>query len=119
MSQFRRVGVPLESAPVAFPQMVRETIRSLADLVSNLAVIFDKGVGIDDNLDWVTVDFTSNGSANTEDAIAHTLGRIPVGYVVVSQDKAGSVYVSGTAFTSSLIYLKTSATSVAVKLRVF
>lgn len=119
MSRFQRVGIPLESVPVSFGQMVRELIRSLADLVQNLAVIFDKGVGVDDNLDVVSVEFTSNAVANTEDTVAHTLGRIPAGYLVVSQNKAASIYVSGTTFTKTSIYLKTSVATVAVKLRVF
>lgn len=88
-------------------------------MIGNLADLFDKGIGIDDNLDVSTVSVTSNGSANTEDAFAHTLGRIPVGYLVVNQDKAASVYASGTTWTKTTIYLKTSVATVALKLRVF
>jgi hypothetical protein len=57
--------------------------------------------------------YTSNGSANTEDTIAHTLGAVPIGYIVVKQDKASNVYLGSTAWTSTNVYLKQSGTSVA------
>ncbi len=60
--------------------------------------------------------YTSNGSADTEDAITHGLGAVPVGYIVVKQDAASSVYDSGTAWTSTTIYLKQSGTGVATTL---
>jgi hypothetical protein len=71
------------------------------------------------NLSGVYCVFTSNGAANTEDAVPHTLGRIPLGYIVVHQDKAAVVYDSGTAFTDTKLYLKSSAASVAWTLLVF
>lgn len=63
---------------------------------------------------WQT--YTTNAVANTEDTIAHTLGSVPVGYILVRADKAGVVYDSGTTWTSSNIYLKCSVASTAVKL---
>lgn len=96
-----------------------EIIRTLTALISNLRAIFDRRVGVSDNLDVVEVSYSSNGSANTEDAVAHLLGRIPVGFIVTSRDKAGIVYASGTAFTKTNLYLKVSVTTVAVKLLVF
>lgn len=96
-----------------------EIIRTLTGLISNLRAIFDSRVGVTDNLDVDEVSYTSNGSANTEDAVPHNLGRIPVGFIITSIDKAGIVYKSGTAFTASNIYLKVSATTVAVKLLVY
>lgn len=58
---------------------------------------------------------TTNGTANTEDAFAHTGGRIPRGFIVITQDKAGSVYAGTTANTTSAIYLKGSVVSIAFK----
>jgi hypothetical protein len=57
--------------------------------------------------------FTSNATPDTEDAIAHTIGAIPVGYIVLKQDKAGSLYMSGTTWTSSNVYFKCNVASVA------
>lgn len=60
--------------------------------------------------------YTSNGSANTEDTIPHTIGSVPVGYIVLKQDKASNVYLGTTTWTSSSIYLKQSGTTVATTL---
>jgi hypothetical protein len=60
--------------------------------------------------------YTSNGSADTEDAITHGVGAVPIGYIVVKQDKGSIVYDSGTAWTSTTIYLKQTGTSVATTL---
>ena len=62
--------------------------------------------------EWQT--FTSNGSADTEDTIAHTLGSVPEGFIVTNINKGGVVYDSGTSWTSSNIYLKTSVSSATV-----
>jgi len=64
---------------------------------------------------WVT--YTSNAVVDTEDTIAHTMGSVPIGFIVVNIDKGGIVYDSGTAWTSTNIYLKTAlATSATVTL---
>jgi len=60
--------------------------------------------------------YTSNGSANTEDTIAHTLGSVPIGYIVLKQDKASSVYTGTTAWSDSNIYLRQTGTSVTTTL---
>lgn len=62
------------------------------------------------------VTYTTNSSSNTEDTVSHNLGSVPVGYIVVRQNKAGSVYDSGTTWTSGNLYLKCSATSMVVTL---
>lgn len=59
--------------------------------------------------------FTTSGTPNAENTIAHTIGAIPVGYIIVWQDKAGTLYqgpTTGTAWTSTNIYLKCSVASV-------
>ncbi len=58
---------------------------------------------------------TTNGVANTESTFTHSMGSIPVGYIIIGQDKAGSLYQlanTGTAWTSSAISLKCSVASV-------
>lgn len=66
---------------------------------------------------WITI--TTNGTANTESTFTHSMGSIPVGYIVVWQDKAGSLYQgpsTGTAWTTTSISLKCSVASVMFKL---
>jgi hypothetical protein len=81
------------------------------------------GNGVDganlENISGQWQQFTSDGVANTEFSVAHTVGAIPVGYIIVWQDKAGSLYqgpTTGTAWTSTAVYLKCSVASVTFKI---
>lgn len=60
--------------------------------------------------------FTSNIAADTEDAITHGLGSVPIGFIVTKLDKGAVVYDSGTAWTETTIYLKTNTASTAVEI---
>lgn len=65
------------------------------------------------------VTYTTNGTPNTEDTVPHSLGSIPVGYIVVSKSKAGDIYqqaTTGTIWSSSNLYLKCTVASVVVTL---
>lgn len=93
--------------------------KVIQDINGSLSQMFAKGIGITDNLDCQIVSYTSNAVANTEDTVAHTLKRVPSGFIVVDIDKAGVVYRSGTTFTVSNIYLKCSTTSTALKVLVY
>ncbi len=85
----------------------------------NLRGILDRGISFPDNIDAVDIIFTSSAIPDAENAIPHTLGKIPVGAIVYSQDKAGSVYNGTTAFTKSASYLKCSVASMTIKAKVF
>jgi hypothetical protein len=63
------------------------------------------------NLAGKYVVFTSNGVANTEDAVPHALGAIPTGYIVVNQNQSAVLYDGTTPWTKTIIYLKSSAAS--------
>ncbi len=93
----------------------RELLSVLSNLSFNLKSILDGGISLADNVDAVVVSFTSNGSSDTEDTVGHTLGKIPLYFIVCDINKGGVVYRSGTAFTKTNVYLKTSVTSAAVK----
>ena len=72
------------------------------------------------NLDAEVIDFTFPGSPDAEVAVPHLLRRVPIGCVVILQDRAGSVYVSsGGSWTESWLYLKSSAASMVARLLVF
>ena len=78
------------------------------------------GVGTDgingQNISGQFQTYTSNATPDTEDTIAHTIGSVPLGYIVFTQNKAGSLYGTaslGTAWTSTNIYVKCSVASVA------
>lgn len=76
----------------------------------------DSGVG--ENIAGEFQQFTSHAVADTEFSVNNTLGSIPVGYMIIWQDKAGSLYQgpsTGTVWTDSLIYLKCNIASVTFK----
>lgn len=56
--------------------------------------------------------FTTSATPDAENTIAHTLGAVPIGYIVLKQDKAGSLYSGTTTWTSTNIYLKSDIASV-------
>ena len=71
------------------------------------------------NFNALYVAMTDTGNANTEFTVAHTLGRIPVGYIVTYIDKGGVIYDSGTAWTASNFYLKCSTANTKVTLLIW
>lgn len=100
-----------------------EQIRLLQEQLSKIFYLLQGrvsfGTGTDgvngQNISGQFQEFTSDASANTEFAVAHTVGSVPLGYIILAQDKAGSLYQmddTGTAWTSTNIYLKCSVSSV-------
>ena len=62
----------------------------------------------------VTESGTSPGTANTQFAITHNLGRIPTGYVLLAANPAGTLYqtaTSGTPWTTTQIFVKATIAS--------
>lgn len=67
----------------------------------------------------VRVGGVSDATIDTEFEVPHGIGRMPIGFIVLTQDKAGSFYNSGvTAWDEDSIYLKCSVASVAFTLLV-
>lgn len=68
-----------------------------------------------ENLDGVWLKLLTSGTANFEQGYHHTLESQPLGYIVVTQDKAGSVYGEpqglgiNTVWTSGTAYFKSDA----------
>ena len=63
---------------------------------------------------WQVV--ADTGTANTEFSVTHTVGAVPVGYLVTKINKGGVVYDSGTTWTSTTIYLKCTSANATVSL---
>jgi len=62
---------------------------------------------------------TTSGTPDAENTIAHGLGRVPVGYILVKADKAVCVYDGSSAWTATNIYLKANVASAAITLLIF
>lgn len=72
-----------------------------------------------ENIAGQFITITTNAVANTESTFTHTIGSVPVGYLILWQDKAGSIYqgpTTLTAWTNTTISLKCSVASVQFKL---
>ena len=72
-----------------------------------------------ENLDGEFQVFTSNGVADTEEAITHGLGRAPVGFIIMNSSKGANLYDSGTTWTDTIIYLKSDTASTTFTIWIF
>lgn len=88
-----------------------DLLKFLDDIIGRIAAIpFNRSEN---------VSVADTGNADTEFAVSHHLTRIPSGFIVAKSNKSGVVYDSGTAWTTTAIYLKCSAANAAVELCVF
>lgn len=71
------------------------------------------------NLDGCWATAVTPGSANTEFAVTHFLGRVPVGFHVTNKDAAGDTYSGTTPWTKTTIYLKCTSTGTTLTLFIF
>lgn len=105
---------------------IQSQIPVLQNVIDNIIrclngrVRFGRGTDGDrgENIAGEFQQFTTSATPDAENTIAHTLGAIPVGVIILWQDKAGSLYqgpTTGTSWTSTNIYLKCTVASVAFK----
>lgn len=100
-------------------EQIRTLDLNMSNLFSALQGRIRFGDGSDgepgENISGEFQQFTTSATPNAENTIAHTLGAIPLGYFILWQDKAGSLYqgpTTGTSWTSINIYLKCDVASV-------
>lgn len=70
-------------------------------------------------LNAVYATYTTNATANTADAVTHTLGRVPIGYEMVNNGNGGVVYNGGGTNTATSLSVKCTTASNAVTLLIF
>jgi len=100
-----------------------EQVRDLQVAMRNV-IIWSQGrvafgTGVDgergQNMEGEFQQFTSSATPNAENTVAHGLNSIPIGYIILWQDKAGSLYGSptnGTDWTTTNFYVKCDVASV-------
>ena len=93
--------------------------QELMSFSLELAQIINKGLKFSDNFNAEIKTIADSGAANSENTVAHTLKRVPTGYLVLKINAAGVVYDSGTVWTDTDIYLKCSVANAAITLLVF
>lgn len=65
----------------------------------------------DDNLVGTWLTYSTNSSAGTEDTLAHNLGVIPVGFLVMVPPVSGVINKGSTTWTTTNIYLTCTGAS--------
>lgn len=97
--------------------MLRRIYSYLATIV-NGQISFGDGVNRD-NIDGNWVSTVTPVAPNTDFTLTHNLGRIPVGFLLMSSDRAVSIYNGTVPWTVTTITLKASVASAAVSLFIF
>ena len=103
--------------------LLRQVLEEMGDMLFKLTFLNIDGAAANGtkcyNFDAAWVSYVSNATPNTEDTVAHNLGRIPLGRIVMTADKAGSVFDGATTFTSTNIFLQSDVATLTVNLVVF
>lgn len=82
----------------AFLKQVAEIVNSKIEFGENIPVTFAR------------VNF---GLANIDARVAHSLGRVPTGYIITKRSSAITVYDGAGAWDENAIYLRSSAQGIA------
>ena len=111
---------PTKGALDAFASMLQKVYRNLVGVI-NGRISFGDGSNAD-NIDGVWGTVTTPGTANTDFSISHNLGRVPVGYLVVTRDIAVTIYNGSGgigSWTTSTITLRASLASANITVFIF
>lgn len=106
-------SLPSLQSVTSWEDLRRFTSQSL----TNISQILSGRVGFQDNVNCQIVDVVLGLS---ELAIPHTLGVVPIGYLVLkAYSTAGAYPVAGTsAWTDKVIYLQTDSANVSFKIAI-
>ena len=94
--------------------VIQRHLDSLSRVI-NGRISFGDGTNAD-NIFGHFADVTADATPDVEFSVTHTTGKVPGGFIVLSQDRAGSLYKGGTAWTSNTIYLKCSVASLQARI---
>jgi len=105
-------SLPVNREPGTYEDQLDTDVKNLF-LLSQGRIRFGTGTDGDrgENIAGEFQVYTSNVAPNTADSISHTLGSVPVGFIVINLDKGAVVYDSGTAWTTTTISLKCTVAS--------
>jgi hypothetical protein len=90
----------------------RVTLRNHARVLTGNISFGQSNTDMGKNTDTAYASGTSDPTPNTTFSVTHQLGRIPIGFIVITKNKAGDFYASGTAWTATTISLKCTVASV-------
>jgi hypothetical protein len=103
------------------PPLLTEWLTEVSRFIQRASQALGTRLGFGDGTDpdnvkgeWQT--FTTHATPGTEFALAHTMGEVPVGFLVVVPPVSGTLNKGTTAWTTSNIYLTCTAASQSVKI---
>ena len=85
-----------------------EVVRFMSIITDEMQQVINGKIDFDSNIRTNVVD-VSFTTANAEKPIAHTLNRVPIGYILVKTNVAVRLYDGATTNTASTIYIKADA----------
>lgn len=98
--------------PAALQQ--QNQFSSVVTDITNLVTAVDGNITFNDNMAGIFVTFTTT-TANASNTVNHTLGSIPIGFIVTNINVGGVVYTSTfTSWTSKTVTLFCSAANATV-----
>ena len=120
MSYYKKGRTPKQFPALEEPlrKFDDDVVRYLNEQDENLDSMLNSGLSFKDNFNAKTVSYTSNASPDTEDTVAHGLGKVPIGVITVEIDKGGVVYKSAT-YDKTNVYLKCTVAAAAIKILVY
>jgi hypothetical protein len=108
-------GFTDEQAKDKLSRYVRDMDIDIKQLFNALRSRLRFGTGTDngkgENISGEFQIITTSATPDAENTIAHTLASVPIGYIVMKQDKAGSLYLGSSAWTTTNLYLKCNIAS--------
>lgn len=93
----------------------KNTDKNFDALAQDLYQLLNNGIVASDNFSCTITTVTTSGVPGTVTTIAHGLARTPIGYIVLSKDKAAHIY-NTTAADGTNVYIKSDVATVTVKL---
>lgn len=100
------------------PNAVKEIVEQHGKVLANISLGDGTGNSEDQNVDGFFVSGTFP-VANTDLAIQHQLGRVPVGYIVVKLSVAAVIFDGSVAATTTAITLKSNTAGAVAKIFLF
>lgn len=96
---------------------IDELVRFLSPFINNLQSVINGNLEFTSNFKAILLD-TKFSTANLNTGIAHTLGRVPLGYINVGSNVATQLYDGSSPNSADFIFLRSTVVS-NVKLLIF
>lgn len=94
-------------------------LRRISKVTGNISFGLSNTDASKNIVGYWALNLVTPATANSQFSIAHSLGYVPIGFHVVNKNTSCDLYASGTAWTSSEVFLKCTVASATVNLFIF